>query len=143
MGKKLIVFAVSMFALFGLLYLGATVHAHTQNTAERVAASILKDFAGGKTEPILNRLTVDARKDRDVYWQQYLKTYKPLQDAAAQISADRIVDTFHAYPTDGDPHRYLYKYTVDGKEYRLTLVLFKLQGQWVIDDLFGTYVQQS
>jgi hypothetical protein len=144
MVKKSLLFVVAACMLFGLMYAVASVRASMRNTPERVAETIVKDLAASKSDLILNRMTAESRKDRDAYWQSYLKANKPAQAGAAeQISADRIVDTFHAYPPESDPHSFIYKYAVDGKEYRLTLILFKLQGQWVIDDLFGDYVQQT
>lgn len=142
--KKSLIFVVVAFMLFGMMYAIASVRASMRNTPERVAETVIADLAGGKTDLVLNRIVADTRKDRDAYWQAYLKANKPPQAGAAeQVSADRIVDNFHVYPPESDPHRFVYKYSVDGKEYRLTLVLFKLQGQWIIDDVFGTYTQQS
>lgn len=137
MGKIFWIVAVAVLA-FGT-YFGVHAYKSLRNTPERVAQTFIQDLEVGNADRAYERLSADLKRDREQYWKDFIAQFKAHEGEATLSSQEYVDDTFNAYPTDSEPQRFVYKLRLQGKDYMLQIITYKVQNVWIIGDLRGSY----
>ena len=136
-GNKAIFPVVLIIVLAIGAYFGVLFYKNLQNTPENMTQQFVRNLQQGKTELAYERLTTDLKQGREAYWKNYLAQFKEAEGEATLVSQEFVKDTFSTYPTDSEPQRFVYKFQLQGREYQLSIVTYKLQNVWVVDALSG------
>ncbi|MET1033559.1 MAG: hypothetical protein ABWX94_03595 [Candidatus Saccharimonadales bacterium] len=118
-----------------------SVHAYKtlRNTPERITQTFVQDLEAGNTDRAYERLSADLKKGREQYWKDFIAQFKAHEGEATLASQEYVDDTFNTYPTDSEPQRFVYKLRMQGKDYVLQIVTYKIQNVWIIGELLGSY----
>jgi hypothetical protein len=122
-----------------LTYLGVLFYQNIQNTPERVVQRFVQEIQKGEVDPAYQRLSTDLKNGRGQYWRDYLAQFKTAAGEAILVSQELVKDDFNTYPTSSEPQRFVYKFSRQGGDYQLHIVVYKLKNAWVISELAGGY----
>lgn len=137
MGKVFWIVVVAVLALG--TYFGVLAYKSLRNTPERVTQTFIHDLEAGNTDRAYERLSTDLKKGREQYWKDFIAQFKAQEGEATLSSQEYVDDTFNTYPTDSEPQRFIYKLRLQGKDYVLQIVTYKVQDVWIIGELLGSY----
>jgi|GEM_PF-2383372 len=132
---RFILFAATLGAM---TFFGVQLMKKLQNTPERVVQTFVQNLEIGEVEPAYARLSTELKTGREAYWKSFLSQSKPAEGAAL-VSQEFVKDNFNTYPDASEPQRFVYKFRLEGKEYVLKILTFKVQNTWVIGELIGSY----
>lgn len=134
---------VFFFVLLAILgagtYFGVTLYKSLRNTPGRVTQTFMQDLAAGNTDRAYERLSIDLKKGREQYWREYLGQFKVAEGEPRLASQEYVDDAFNTYPTDSEPQRFVYTFRLQGRDYVLNIIVFKVQDVWVVGELLGSY----
>jgi len=121
------------------VYFGVLMYRQLQNTPENTVQRFVQNLQAGEVDAAYRRLGTELKNGREQYWKDYLAQFKTAEGEAALQSQEFVKDTFSTYPTDAEPQRFVYKFRLQGRDYHLSIVTYKLQNVWVIGGLNGGY----
>lgn len=127
--------AVALTALLGVRW-----YTNAQNTPEKRTASFIADLSKGDADMTYERFTPKFKK---IYsktkWSNYVASFKNSDQVGEFEKQEHIKDDFNTYPKDGDPRRLTYTFKFQKMDYLVTVVTYKQDNIWVIDDVQGDY----
>lgn len=124
--------------VIAVVFLGVYTYRTMQNTADKAAQQFVTQLTKGETSQAYKALTADLAKDREQYWQDYLKQFKT-ESQPMLVGSTSITDAFNTYTAKENPTRILYSVQVADREYTLQMVLIRQEGTWKIDELQSSH----
>jgi hypothetical protein len=130
-----VVLALTVAAYFGLRW-----YSIATNTPERVMQAFMTDLVDGKTDKTYERLSSGMQiAISSSQWQDQVGLFHKSSPEPKLITQESVKDTFNTYPVDSDPQRFIYSFSIDGRDYLATVILYKHDGTWLVDEFQGEY----
>ncbi|HEX9153780.1 MAG TPA: hypothetical protein VF809_03090 [Candidatus Saccharimonadales bacterium] len=137
---KNLALVVVVLALTVTAYFGLRQYRITTNTPERVMQAFVTDLVDGKTGKTYEHLSSDMRAAvSPAQWQGQVGLFRKSSPEPKLITQESVRDTFNTYPVDSDPQRFVYSFSIDGRDYLATVILYKHNGTWLVDEFQGEY----
>lgn len=145
--KKIVIVVIVLALAGGGFWLFKYFEQQNQynNSPDKVATDFINAMITGDTETAYNYLSDNLKNEHQKqYWLDFFAEYKGYNDA---LTLSKKEEARSADPNEPDPYdnafqpwRFVYDLKRDNLAYQLTMVIYKPNDRWKINELYGDYV---